>query len=219
MKTTTILSLIAILCLTACGSECKTTPGPTAALTADQLNAADIAGLVADENAYRESLGQTALTQGLSCTVYTVTGGQYIQNDSTHTPTLTGISQAATFLSDGQFQQPNASVNDGLNVLPAAIRPNFINLFMLRCTGYVVVQTTGYVNFDLYSDDGSVLYLDGARLIDNDGNHGITEKSNQKNLRRGVHAFRLDFAQTGSGAQALILNANGSAIPAVNFQH
>ena len=226
------LGLILTLSLSACGREVYTeyvpSPSPTVTVTPtpvvgspEQLEAAAIAAIVDEENIYREGLGQTALTNGLSCALYTVTGGQFIQNDATHTPTLTGIVTVATFLFKDAFNQPNSSANDGLNVLPAALRsnPSYKNLILLRCQGQLVVTTTGYVDFDLTSDDGSVLYVDGSRTIDNDGNHGATEKTGQKYLREGVHTFRLDFAQTGAGNQALILKANNSLLSGQYFFH
>lgn len=230
MKNTFIPSLALIsVSLVGCGSEmyyAYPVPGPTvtglpAVLAPADQESANILALVQSENDYREGLGQSALTGGLGCALYTLTGGQFIQNDATHTPTLTGISLVATFLYKDVFNQLNSSANDGLNVLPAALRsnPSYKNLILLRCQGQLVVTSTGYVNFDLISDDGSVLYVDGSRVIDNDGNHGATEKISQKYLREGVHAFRLDFAQTGAGNQALILKANGSLIPGAYLYH
>lgn len=191
---------------------------PASVITAAQ---ADINAIVADENTYREYLGQSYLTPGLSCTLYTITGGQYIQNDVTHTPTLTGVSQVATFLLTAPFSQPDASTATVLNVLPTALQanPHYQNLIKLTCQGQVVVTADGYYAFDLTSDDGSVLYIDGSRLIDADGNHGATTTDGTKLLRRGVHSFRLDFAQTGAGNQALILNVNGTLLDAALFYH
>jgi hypothetical protein len=225
-----ILSLVVVLFVAGCGKDSYTNtvtqvPGPVVTLTPPPIPVtdlqADINALVADENAYREGLGQTGLTNGLGCVLYTVTGGQFIQNDASHNPTLTGLSQVASFLLADVINQPNSPVSDGLNVLPLALRSNvtYQNLILLRCQGQIVVTTTGYYGFDLWSDDGSVLYVDGARVIDNDGGHGIVEKHGSKYLRRGVHAFRLDFAQTGAGNQALILKANGDFIQGQFYFH
>lgn len=222
-------SLIA-MSMTGCGQQAYISyvpvPGPTVVvapepivLTAEEQLEQDIATLVQDENSYRGGLGQTLLSPGLSCTLYTVTGGQYILNDASHSPTLTGISQVASFTYSGVFNQENASVSDGLNVLPTPLRSMYTNLFLLRCQGSLVVTETDYYGFELSSDDGSVLYLDGSRLIDSDGNHSITTKLGTKYLRKGVHTFRLDFAQTGGGAQALILKSNGSLVPSAFFYH
>lgn len=84
-------------------------------------------------------------------------------------------------------------------------------MYLLRCQGSLIVTKTDYYQFNLNSDDGSVLYLDGSKLVDNDNNHGPTLVSGTKMLRRGVHTFRLDYAQTGGGSQALELTAGSSS--------
>lgn len=228
MKNGIVLTMMLcfVLGMTGCGKDgASGGPGPAgpqgpAAVAAANPNV-DVQNVVNDENAYRLGLGQTQLSPGLSCTLYTITGGQYIQNDATHTPTLTGTSQVATFLLTAPFNQPDSSVSAKLNVLPAALQANatYQNLILLRCQGQIVITDTDYYEFDLASDDGSVLYIDNSRLIDNDGNHAIRTVTGTKYLRRGVHVFRLDFAQTGGGNQALVLNANGALLPANVMYH
>lgn len=190
-------------------------PTPTPAITMEE----DIASLVADENAYRLGLGQTLLSEGLSCTLYTVTGGERIQATSGTHLTLTGISQVATWLFKGMFNQADESVNTGLNIMPNALQAMYTNMFLVRCQGSIVITSTGYYQFDLASDDGSVFYLDGSKVVDNDNNHGVTNVTGSKYMRRGVHTFRLDFAQTGGGNQALILMMNGTLLDPVMYVH
>lgn len=175
-----------------------------------------IDGIVSEENDYRLGLGQTAITNGLSCILYTVTGGHNIQNVN---PTLSGITQVATFLYADTFNQPDAPITDGLNVLPAPLRSVYQDKFLLRCQGYIVVTKTAYYQFDLRSDDASLLYLDGTKLIDLDGAHGPMTKSGTKYLRKGVHVFRLDYAQTGGGSQSLSLTAGNEFISGLYLYH
>lgn len=229
--------LVAAMGLTACGHKgdqgdagTPGAPGPTGPaapvappVVVDEVQA-DINALVADENDYRISLGQTMLSEGLSCKLYTTTGGDRIQASIAGHNTLQGLTQIASFTYKGQdaattFQQYDASVNDGLNVLPTPLKNTYKNAFLLRCEGQIVITETGLYGFELYSDDASLLYIDGSKLIDNDNSHGITLMQGNKNLRRGVHTFRLDFAQTGGGNQALVLRANGVSIPPRFFQH
>lgn len=221
-----MIAILSVTILSACGKGDPGQPGapgqvvyiptPPAAPSDEQK---DIDTIIADENEYRTGLGQTALTSGLSCTLYTITGGQFIQNDATHTPTLTGLSQVATFLHKDVFNQLDGPISDGMSVLPAPLRAVYQNMYMLRCQGQIVVTKTAYYQFDLRSDDGSVLYLDGARLIDNDGAHAPQTKTGSKYLRRGVHTFRLDYAQSGGGSQALVLTAGGALIPGAYLFH
>jgi hypothetical protein len=179
----------------------------------------DINSLVTDENNYRLGLGQSILSEGLSCTLYTITGGDRIQSSIAGHNTLTGITQVATYLLKASFNQPDSSVNDGMNILPISLRSIYKNMYMLRCQGQLVVVQNGYYSFELTSDDASVLYVDGSKVIDNDNNHGAIMQAGQKYLRRGVHTIRLDYAQAGAGNQALILKANGELVDPVFFQH
>lgn len=192
------------------------TPAPVPGVT--PLDA-DIAALTKDENDYRLGLGQSALTNGLSCTLYTITGGDRIQASIAGHNTLTGISQVATYLYAGAFNQPDSSTSTTLNVLPPPLRSIYTNMYLLRCQGQLVVTTTGYYGFELMSDDGSVLYIDGVKVIDNDNNHGAVTVAGSKYLRRGVHTIRLDYAQSGGGNQALMLTSGGTSIDAKFYLH
>lgn len=180
---------------------------------------ADIKTLISDENTYRVSLGQPVLSAGLSCTLSTITGGDRIQASIAGHNTLTGISQVYAFTFMGEFNQANSNVNDGLNVLPQSLRPLYKNMYLLRCQGQIVIRETDYVPFELTSDDGSVLYIDGVKIIDNDNAHGAVKVTGVKQLRRGVHSFRLDFAQSGGGNQALILTSGNESIANKFFAH
>lgn len=195
-------------------------PGPTVFVPAPAPTAAeDILGLIDSENEYRLSLGQSILSDGLSCTLSTVTGGDRIQASIAGHNTLTGIVSVATYTLLGAFNQPDSPASDGLNVIPPALRPLYTNLYMLRCTGKIVIRETGYHNFTVRSDDASVLYINGSKTVDNDNSHGPTDVSGARNLRRGVYDFRIDFAQTGGGSQALIISMDGLVVSGSLLYH
>lgn len=200
------------------GPTVTVTPSPTI-LSAEEQIEQDIAKVVSEENLYRDSQGNTLLTPGLSCALFTITGGQYIQSGGSFTPTLTGITQKALFKYVGDFNQPDSPATDGLNVLPLNLRSTYTNMFLLRCTGFLVSIDNGYRQFELGSDDGSVLYIDGTKLVDNDGQHGLLVKTNTKLMRKGVYTFRLDFAQSGGGNQALIFSIDGVITDSQYFYH
>lgn len=170
----------------------------------------DVEAIVESENEYRVSFGQLPLSRGLVCTLYTVPNGS---------TGITGaaLTKVASFTHLGNFNQANSSANDGLNILPSPLRTTHKQWFVVRCTGKLVIVETGYYQFDLASDDGSMLYVGGTNIINNDGNHGVTLKSGVKHLREGVVDFRLDYMQGPGGSQALILSSGGSLVPAENF--
>lgn len=219
MKKSLLTVLLVSMSLIACSkmkSDLKTVyvavPAVPPVVTPVDPVASDISALIADENAYRLGLGQSILSSGLSCVLYTTTGGDRIQSSIVGHNTLTGLSQVAAFLLTTEINQPDSPISVGMGVLPLYLRSIYQNMYLLRCQGQIVVRESGYVQFDLTSDDASLLYIDGAKVIDSDNNHGSVLVSGSKYLRRGVHVFRLDYAQAGGGGQSLILKANGEII-------
>ena len=65
--------------------------------------------------------------------------------------------------------------------------------------GYILVPSTDIYSFFTNSDDGSALWIDGRKVVDNDGLHGMKEVGAEVGLAKGYHAIRLDyFNKTGS---------------------
>lgn len=64
---------------------------------------------------------------------------------------------------------------------------------------YLQVDKDGKYNFYLQSDDGSKLYVDGQKVVDNDGGHGVIEKEGSIDLTSGRHALTVEFFNNGGG--------------------
>ncbi|MCW3087963.1 MAG: alpha-L-fucosidase [Sediminibacterium sp.] len=63
--------------------------------------------------------------------------------------------------------------------------------------GYIRVdQTTGYT-FYTNSDDGSILFIDGKEIVNNDGNHGAIEKEGRCLLEKGYHSIKIMYFDSG----------------------
>jgi hypothetical protein len=183
---------------------------------------ADIDFLLQDENDYRLAQGQTELSNGLSCTVQAIASGQWLSSSSPGYNAAQGVvamnGTAYSYLFKNMFNQPNATGPNSL--LPLAIQPLFLsNKYRISCTGQIVVLETAYYSFELNSDDGSILTINGAQVINNDGNHGMTIKSGTILLRRGVRTFALLYAQTGAVNFGLILKANDELIDGKYYAH
>ena len=73
------------------------------------------------------------------------------------------------------------------------------NGFAVRFSGAIEIPTEGEYTFWLTSDDGSVLDIDGKRIVDVDGDHPPQEKQGKVRLTRGPHTFDLRFSQNGGG--------------------
>lgn len=65
--------------------------------------------------------------------------------------------------------------------------------------GYINLSKTALCDFYLSSDDGSMLYIDDELIINNDGNHGMTEKSDKAYLQAGFHKIKVVYFDSGGG--------------------
>ncbi len=93
--------------------------------------------------------------------------------------------------------------------------------FALRFRGFVKIEREGVYTYSLGSDDGSALWIGGAKLIDNDGLHGHVEKSASIRLKPGLYPIDLAMFELG-GAESLTLAWEGpgverSPLPAANL--
>lgn len=88
----------------------------------------------------------------------------------------------------------------------------FADTFAARHTGYLRVETPGTYTIILASDDGSRLWLDGQILVNNDGRHGMRERSATVPLAAGYHTLRIDsFENIGQAGLELSWSGPGIA--------
>ncbi|CAE7843573.1 unnamed protein product, partial [Symbiodinium microadriaticum] len=72
--------------------------------------------------------------------------------------------------------------------------------FCMRCTGQLVTKKEGNYKFFLSSDDGSLMWLNGEKVVDNDGCHGEIELgSSEKFLLPGAHDLTVHMCERGGG--------------------
>lgn len=80
-----------------------------------------------------------------------------------------------------------------------------------RFSGLINVPADGVYTFFISSDDGSRLSIDGVRVVDNDGPHGMEEKAGTTKLKAGRHDIIIDYAQ-GNAALGLSAGWQGPGI-------
>ncbi len=90
-------------------------------------------------------------------------------------------------------------------------------------TGSISIDTSGSWTFYTNSDDGSMLWIDDDLIVDNDGLHGMRERSGTVSLDAGTHTFMVRFFERG-GNHGLIVSWQGpgvskAVIPAEAFTH
>ncbi len=76
--------------------------------------------------------------------------------------------------------------------------------YSLRMTGYITIPTDGIYGFEISSDDGSKLWVDGTEVIDHDGTHAFSAQAGQIELAAGQVSIQIEYFEN-TGVQGLEL--------------
>ncbi len=71
--------------------------------------------------------------------------------------------------------------------------------FGLYADGYLEIEKDGLYTFRMWSDDGSILWIDDKEIVNHDGLHGISMKENAVQLAKGFHKVKIQFFDAGGG--------------------
>merc|ERR1712096_217773 len=77
------------------------------------------------------------------------------------------------------------------------------NRFSVLWSGYVYMPAKGRYAFCTTSDDGSMLYIGGKLLVNNDGLHGMHRRCAAINANKGYARINIGFFENGGGAGAI----------------
>jgi Tfp pilus assembly protein FimT len=83
--------------------------------------------------------------------------------------------------------------------------------FAARFTGLVQIATGGDYTFYTSSDDGSQLWINEALVVNNDGWHGMQERSGIVTLPAGNHQIRVEMYE-GGGDAGLVVSYAGPGV-------
>ena len=75
------------------------------------------------------------------------------------------------------------------------------DLFGIVYEAYLPVTTTGAYTFRTVSDDGSKLYVNGNRIVNNDGVHGVQSEQGSVKLEPGIYPVRVEFFEKNGGEE------------------
>jgi autotransporter-associated beta strand protein len=126
-------------------------------------------------------------TAGFFASYYNVTNTGYVPDFSGLTPVATRVDQTIDFPDDPSGFEPGVS---GLSTTNSGA----------VWTGLLSVTTGGSYTFQTDSDDGSLLYVDGTQVVNDDGPHGMQAASGSIDLTPGSHLVTIEYAQAGGGA-------------------
>jgi hypothetical protein len=93
--------------------------------------------------------------------------------------------------------------------------------FAIDYSGQFWIQHPDKYEFFLFSDDGSKLYIDGKRIIDNDGQHAAIGRTGSVTLKAGLHRIRVSYFQGPRFHVALMLDVRrrGEDFHPFNMDH
>ena len=89
--------------------------------------------------------------------------------------------------------------------------------FGFRFTATIDLTTDGAYTFYTNSDDGSQLFVNGERVVNNDGTHRATEKQGTVDLSAGTHEIVVTYFEK-TGGSSLVVQMQGPAIPKQSLQ-
>ena len=90
-----------------------------------------------------------------------------------------------------------------------------VDRFAAVLEGALLVQSAGRYTLTLTSDDGSALWIDGAKVLDNSGLHSMSAKTVSMPLSEGLHDLRIEYFENSGGAGLRLEWAKDGAAKAV----
>lgn len=94
--------------------------------------------------------------------------------------------------------------------------------FAYTFSGFIFVPEDGVYEFMTQSDDGSVLYINNNKIVDNDGSHAAITATGRVALKKGYHSYKLLYFEDYEGeflswAWKIPLSDKFEPIPAMNL--
>ncbi|HTE09814.1 MAG TPA: alpha-L-fucosidase, partial [Chitinophagaceae bacterium] len=88
--------------------------------------------------------------------------------------------------------------------------------FVLVFDGYIKIGKDGFYTFSTNSDDGSKLFIGDTEIVDNDGDHGSTEKAGKAALKKGFHKITVQYYDGAGGNELRVfMQAEGGSKTAI----
>jgi hypothetical protein len=84
---------------------------------------------------------------------------------------------------------------DYIQGFPTPEKQGVVENFAIHFRGKLAVDTPGIHMFEIYSDDGAKLYINGELVLDNDGVHAPKTKRAYVALTAGFHPFEIHYFQ------------------------
>lgn len=103
-----------------------------------------------------------------------------------------------------------------VDALQNLVDPGDRERFSIRYQGFILIENADTYTFFTSSDDGSKLFIDGIEVVDNDGAHGVRERSGSLFLNSGFHQITVLFFER-TGGEFLSVSYQSSTIAKVQI--
>lgn len=122
----------------------------------------------------------------------------------------TDVSPTKNGVSYNYFEGKFARVSDLGGLIPVkfgelnniTLEPAQVEDWMgFEYNAWIKIPETGVYRFYIYSDDGSVLYIDGQLVVDNDGSHSARRKDAKVHLEKGFHDLKILYIERYMGQE------------------
>ena len=97
----------------------------------------------------------------------------------------------------------NVPVRSYTEGFPTPEMQSVVENFAIRFRAELEINTPGMYLFELYSDDGSQLYINGSLIVNNDGVHPAMSRQGRIKLGTGIHSIEIHYFQGPRHAIAL----------------
>ena len=134
-----------------------------------------------------------------------------------------GVPQGTSKLPDLSSMKPFAQMFvDSFAVSPRDFSGGFPGVsrqsewFALRYEGKFLIRRQGVYALRLVADDGAILYIDGDKVVDNDGVHASESRTANRTLSPGLHTLRVDYLHTtGPVSLMVFIASDGNEAPLI----
>jgi len=162
---------------------------------------------------------QYQATEGFGGTdtfTYTVGDGQGNETQGTVSLHVTDASPGLTY---GYYPGSYSVLPDFETITPltTGFTPDFslspreqLYQYALRFQGFVDIAQADTYRFYTRSDEGSALYINGEKVVDNDGTHTVQERSGSVFLSQGLHQIVVDYFQRWGSSLLEVAYDSGS---------
>lgn len=112
---------------------------------------------------------------------------------------------------DIEFETPDIPNSDSVDGFPG--HPQLKTQYAMLLKSQMTIKVPGCYQFRLKSDDGSILWIEDKKVVDNDGGHAMTTKTDTIQLQPGTYPVILWYFQGHAAKFGLQLSSELLGLP------